>query len=66
MGPRRPAGPRPFQSRACHRSGYVTATQELDVATVPMRLEATTLPVADVDGTRWVLQEITERLPGPV
>ncbi len=31
---------------------------------VDMKLEVVVLPVADVDRAKWLLQEITTRLPG--
>jgi hypothetical protein len=46
-----------------HRDG------EYDVATIPMRFEVTTLPVADADRAKAfyqrlrLLQEVTERIP---
>jgi catechol 2,3-dioxygenase-like lactoylglutathione lyase family enzyme len=39
-----------------------TATQESDVATVPMRFEVTTLPVADVDRAKAFYQRLAWRL----
>ena len=49
-----------------------TASEASGATAVTMRFEVTTLPVADVDrakafyGNSWLLQEITERLPGRV
>ena len=50
-----------------------TATKASGAAAVPLRPEVVVMPVADVDransdpdGNRWLLQEITERLPGRV
>ena len=50
-----------------------TATEASGAAAVPLRPEVVVMPVADVDransdpdGNRWLLQELTERLPGRV